>query len=116
MFYNIQMLKYCISILLNLCLFTVLFAMPVAVALSQWIGVGGCEYPSYRNVSLMILDYFLFRNSAPSSASASDATINLSIWHSVNITPLRCMGCLSCGLRPRKKCSAARILAYIADK
>ena len=41
---------------------------------------------------------------------------NLIIWHSLNIAPLRCMGCLSCGFYPRKKFPAARMLAYLADK
>ena len=46
--------------------------MPVAVALSQWIGVGGCGCPSYRNMRLMVLASLEFRNSAPSSDSAAD--------------------------------------------
>ena len=53
--------------------------MPVAVVLSQWIGVGGCGCPSYRNVSLMILDYFSFKNNAPSYTSTADSATNLSI-------------------------------------
>ena len=64
----------------------------------------------------MILCYFSFRNSAPSSASASDAATNLSIWQSVNIAPLRYMGCLFCGFQPRKKCAAAMILESLYDK
>ena len=92
------------------------FAIPLAVALSQFIGVGGSGCPSSCKVSLMITDYFAFRNSAPSSASADDAATKLSIWHRVNIAPLRCMGCLSCGFHPRKKCPAARIFEFVADK
>ena len=89
--------------------------MPVAVALFQCIGVGGYGCPSSRKVSLMILDYFAFRDSAPSSASAVNSATNLSIWHKSNIAPLRCMGCLSCGFHPRKKFTAALLLASIAD-
>ena len=110
------MQKYCISILLDRCLFTVPFAIPVAVVLSQFIGVDGCGCPISRKMSLVIVDYFKFRNSAPSSASAADAEKFLSIWHRVNIAPLRCMGCLSCGFHPRKKVPAARILESLAYK
>ena len=66
--------------------------MPVAVALLQWIGVGGYGCPSSRNVSLMILASFAFKNSAPSYASAANAATNLSIWNSENITPFKWMG------------------------
>ena len=83
-----QMQKYCISILLNLCIFIVPFTIPVAVALSQCIGVGGCGCPSFRQVSLTILDSFAFRNIAPIYASAADAATFFSIWHKVNIAPL----------------------------
>ena len=89
--------------------------MPVAVALSQWMGVGGCRCPSSRNVSLMILASFAFKNSPPSSASATSAATNLSIWHSVNIAPFRWMGCLSCGFHPRKKFPDAQLCASLAD-
>ena len=47
--------------------------MPVDVALSQWIGVGGCGCLSYRNVSLIVLDFFLFKNNAPSYTSDADS-------------------------------------------
>ena len=90
--------------------------MPVAVALSQWIGVGGCGCPSSRNVSLMILDYFLFKNNAPSYTSAANSAKILSIWHSVNIAPFKWMGCLSCGLYTRKKFLDSQIFAYLSDK
>ena len=90
--------------------------MPVDVALSQWIGVGGCVCLSSCNVSLVVLAYFELKNIAPSYASASDATKKFSIWHSVNIAPLRWTGCLSCGFRPRKKCPSDRLLASLSDK
>ena len=72
-------------------------------------------FSSSCKVILIILDYFLFRNSAPSSTSAADAATNFIIWHRVNIAPLRCMGCLSCGFHTRKKCPATRILEYLSD-
>ena len=92
------------------------FAIPVAMSLLQCIGVGGYGYLSSLKVSLMILVSFSFRNIAPNYASADDAATNLSIWHRVNIAPLRCMGCLSCGFHPRKKCSTAWILESLYDK
>ena len=46
--------------------------MPSTVALSQWMGVGGCGWPSYVNVIIMVRTYFTFINSAPNSASAAD--------------------------------------------
>ena len=90
--------------------------MPVAVALSQWIGVGGCGCPSSRNVSLMILDYFLFKNNALNYTSAANSEKFLSIWHSVHIYSFRWMGYLSCGFHPMKKCLDSRICAYLSDK
>ena len=91
------------------------FAIPVAMSLLQCIGVGGYGYLSSLKVSLMILVSISFRNIAPNYASADDAATNLSIWHRVNIAPLRCMGCLSCGFHPRKKFTDTRLLASIAD-
>ena len=64
----------------------------------------------------MILSYFAFRKSAPSSASADDAATNFSMCHRLSIASLRCMGCLSFGFHPRKKFPAARLLASLADK
>ena len=52
----------------------------------------------------IIFDYFAFKNSASNSASAANAATNLSIVQRVKVTPLRWMGCLSCGVHPRKKC------------
>ena len=76
--------------------------MSVVVTLLQCFGVVGCRFPSSCKVHLIILASFLFRNIVPSSASVSDAATSLNIWHKVNISPLRCMGCLSFGFHPRK--------------
>ena len=64
---------------------------------------------------LVILASFEFRNIPPSSASAAYAATNLSIWHSVNIAPLGCIVCLSCGFHPRNKCPADRIISSLYD-
>ena len=110
-----QIYKYRISVLLYLCLFTVPFAMLVAMVLLQWIGVGVCGCPSSCKLSLLILFYFAFRKGTPSSASDADAATNLSIWYSVNIARLRCIGCLSCGFHPSNKCPAARLIESLSD-
>ena len=96
------------------CRFTVLFAMPAAVVLSQCMGVGGCGWPSSSSVSLIIFASFAFKNIAPNSASAADAATNLRIVQSVRIGPFRRMGRLSSGSQPRKKWPAARLLASFA--
>ena len=78
--------------------------------------MSGSGSPSSHKVSLVILAYLVFRNSAPSSASAVGAATNLSIWHKENIAPVRYMGSLSCGFHKRKKCPSALLLAYLSDK
>ena len=77
--------------------------------------MGRCGCPSSRNVSLVVLDCFSFKNNAQSCTSAADSATNLSIWHSVNIAPFRWMGWLFCGFRPRKKFLASMICAYLSD-
>ena len=76
--------------------------------------VAGVIFPI--KVSLVILAYFAFRNSALSSNSAANGVANLSIWYRVNTSPLRCMGCLPCGFHPREKCPASWLLASLSDK
>ena len=66
--------------------------MPVALDLSQWIGVEGWGFPSSRNVSLTIFASFAFKNSATNYSSAADAATNFSIVQRVKIAPLRWMG------------------------
>ena len=57
------------------CSLMVPLEMPAAVALSQWMGVGGCEWTSSANDSQMVRHSFKFMKSAPNSASdADDAT------------------------------------------
>ena len=64
----------------------------------------------------MTFSYFAFKNSAPNCASAAYAATNLRTWNCLNITPLRWMGCLSCGVHPRKKCPADLLHKSISDK
>ena len=40
--------------------------------LSQWMGVGGCEWPSSWRVSLNILPSLMFKSNALNSSSAAD--------------------------------------------
>jgi len=75
--------KYLISIARDRCRLMVLFAIPTAVALSQCAGIFGCGWPRSSRVALKIILSWQLRNSAPSSASAADATTNLNIEHSV---------------------------------
>ena len=64
----------------------------------------------------MVLAYFAFLKSAPSSTSAVNAAKTFSIWHSVNIAPFRLMGYLSCGVHHKKKCPADWLRVSLADK
>ena len=98
------------------CRFTVLFAIPADVALSQCMGVGGCGWPSSSSVSLMIFASFAFKNISPNSASAADAATNLMIVQSVMIGPFRRIGRLLSGSQLRKKCPAARLLAFFSER
>ena len=57
--------------------------MPAVVLLSQWMGVGGCGWPSSWRVSLNIIPSLMFENNAPNSASADDADTKRSMVQSV---------------------------------
>ena len=69
--------KNLISIDRERCRLTVLLAIPTAIALSQWTGVLGCGCPRYFRVCQNIMPVWKLWKSAPSSASAADATTNL---------------------------------------
>jgi hypothetical protein len=75
--------NYLISIAHDRCRLMVLFAILTAVALSQCTGIFGCGWPRSSRVALKIIPSWQLRNSAPSSASAADATTNRNIEHSV---------------------------------
>ena len=78
--------------LLDRCFLTVSLAIPVAVMLSQCMGIGGCLCPISYRVILMILPSLVFMNNAASSASAADATTNFRIPHMMNIAPFNLIG------------------------
>ena len=108
--------KNLISIDLDRCLFTVLFAMPTAVELSQCIGVGGWGCPISSSVSQKIVACLQLRNNAPSSASAADATTNRKIAHNVKNAPFNLMGFVGSAFHPMKKCPHALLWALASDK
>ncbi len=72
--------------------------------ISQCTGILGCLCPRSFKVSLKIIPSWQFRNNAPNSASAADATTNHSIAHNVWNAPLSFMGFPSIGTSPMKKC------------
>ena len=90
--------------------------MPNAVALSQWMGVGGCGWPSSANVSIIVRPSYKFMKSAPKYASADDDTTHFNIVKRVNIEPLSVMGYPYLGTEPREKWPDAQLLAFFADR
>ena len=84
------------------CLFTVLLAIPVAVLLSQWIGVLGWACLSSMRISCIILASLQLMNRAASSASAADATTHLRMPQKVKMDPLIWMGSCGFGCVPKK--------------
>ncbi len=57
-----------------------------------------------------------FRNNAPSSASAADATTNLKIAHNVKNAPFNLMGFVGLAFYPMNKCLHALLWALASDK
>jgi len=108
--------KNLISIDLDLCHFTVLFAMPTAVELSQCIGVGGWGCPISLSVSRKIVACLQLRNNAPSSASAADAMTNRKIAHNVKNALFNLMGFVGSAFHPMKKCPHALLWVLVSDK
>ena len=98
--------KIFISIDRESCLLTVLFAMPTAVALSQWMGVFGWGWSNSSSVNRKIMPSLQFKKRAPSSASAADATTNRRMAHNVKKAPFNLMGLPSVGVQPMKKMPA----------
>eukprot|EP00957_Ditylum_brightwellii_P089142 6788014-Ditylum_brightwellii.AAC.1 len=62
--------------------------MPHAVELSACIGVAGCSCPISCNVVLTAAASFAFTKSAPSLASAADATTFFNIVEIMSTAPL----------------------------
>ena len=77
--------KYLISVERERCHLIVRLTIPTAVVLSMCIGVGGCGRPSLESVRRTTCASFVFTDSAPSSASAAEAAIILSIAHVITI-------------------------------
>jgi len=64
-----------------------LFAIPVAVGISTWIGVGGCVYFISSNVDQIGTAFLPFKNVVPNSASAADTIKFFIILHSTYTSP-----------------------------
>jgi hypothetical protein len=94
----------------------VLFAIPMAVALSQCTGVFGWGCLKLAKVSLKMMPSWQFRKRAPGLALAADARPNFRIKHSVWIAPFSYIGLPFFGSQPRKKCPHARLWALGSDK
>jgi hypothetical protein len=90
--------------------------IPTAVLLSQLIGIGGCGCPNSSSARQKIRACFVFKNNAPSSASAADDETNFRILHSEKIWPLSRIGLCFCGIHPKKKCPPARLRPREADR
>ena len=93
-----------------------LFAIPTAVALSQWIGVFGWGWPNSLRVKQQIMSSLQFKKRAPSSVSAADATTNQRMAHKVKYAPFNLMGLPSLGVQPVKKWPHALLRAPDSDK
>ena len=93
-----------------------LFAIPAAVALSQWIGVFGCGWPNSSRVNRKIMPSLQFKKRAPSSASAAEATTKQRMAHKVKNAPFNLMGSPSLGVQPIKKWPHALLRASDSDK
>jgi hypothetical protein len=95
---------------------TVLFAMPTAVELSQWIGVGGWGCPISSSVSLNIEACLQLRNRAPSLALAAEATTKHKMAHKVKNAPFNLMGLVGLARQPMKKWPQALLWALASNR
>ena len=71
---------------------TVSLAIPVAVLLSQRVGVQGCLWPSSVSIGCIIFASLQLRNRAASSASAADVTTHFKMPQKVKIALFMRMG------------------------
>jgi hypothetical protein len=67
-------------------------------------------------VSQNIVPCLQFKNNAPSSASAADATTNLNIAHKVKNAPFSLIGCVGLGFHPMKNCPHAWLCVFASNK
>jgi hypothetical protein len=95
--------NYFISLAQDRCRLMLLFAIPTAVALSQWTGIFGCGWPRSSRVSLKTTPSWQLRYNASSLASSANATTYHKIEHSVWKAPCSLMGFPSIGKDPMKK-------------
>ena len=110
------MWKYCISIEWDHLFLTELFLIPDEFALSQWVGIGVCGWPSSCKVMQNIRSSFSFMKISPNSSSiAYDDTI-LRMVQRVNKAPLRQKGEFSFGVCPRNKCPDDQLFAPLAER
>ena len=93
-----------ISIDLDRCRFTVLLAIPTAVALLQCTGVRGCMCPKSSSVCRKIFPSWQLWKRAPSSASAADATTKRKVVVLTQNTPFNWISSSFLGIHPMKKC------------
>ena len=93
-----------------------LFAIPLAVLLSQCMGVAGCLWPSSDRMRRMILPSRALRNRAPSPAYAADVTTIFSIPQLTKMAPLIKIGCPALGMSPRKKYPPMRLRARDSER
>ena len=98
--------------LLDLCLFIVLFTMPTAVVLSMWIGVDGWGWTSSWSIRRMIHASWVLTKSTPNSASAADSATIFSMVHVMAMFPLILMFSPLRGMLPRNKYPTALILPW----
>ena len=96
--------------------FTVLFVMPMVVALLQCTGVLGWGCPISSRVSQKNIPSLQLRKRAPSSASAADATTKRRMVHNVKNTPFNLIGSPSLGDHPMKKWLHARLCAFVSER
>jgi len=104
------------SIALDRCCFVVSLAMPQAVVLSTWMGVGGCGHPMSVNVCRIAVASLQLTKRDPNSASVADDIACFKILQSVCIAPFNFVGLLGLGASPRKKCPPALLRACRSDK
>ena len=93
------------------CCFTVPFDVPVAVALSQWIGVGGCGWPISCKMTCIFFASCAFGNGALSYASAADAAVSFNEVHKEQIAPFNFIACPFFGAELMKLCPPAVLFA-----
>jgi hypothetical protein len=80
------------SLDLDLCCFSRLFANPTAMELSTWTGVGGCSCPISFNVFHSATVVLVLLNMAPHSASAAEDSVLPMMVAVFRITPFPTSG------------------------